>query len=293
MARVARSLKVTVPKPGQDKPELGRVGVIAVAGFVIGVAWPWLAGVRLVPSPPSDETAEPLTSPAVPSVASGAPSGAAAASAPPAAASAAPARTTEETLKVSPMQVSACRDGKKKRKDCDCIGVDDRARVPLQALAACEDARGASETLSIGMEIDFGKKAVTDVFPGKSTTFPKDKAHALVDCVKPGLEGLSLDGVDHEHDRYTIFYFVEFVPPGTAVTAPAVAPEEATAGASGLATVGWDVAVVRDQPDDGKIIARIRYGTRVVVTARRGKWYEVKFDGKGTEGWVHGNALGL
>ena len=56
VARRERSLKVEVPKPEQDKPELGRVGIIAAAGFAIGVAWPWLAGVRLVPSPPNDET---------------------------------------------------------------------------------------------------------------------------------------------------------------------------------------------------------------------------------------------
>ena len=142
------------------------------------------------------------------------------------------------------------------------------------------------------MELDFEQKAITDVFAGKSTTFPKEKAHALVDCAKKGLEAVHLDGLDHEHSRYTVFYFIEFVPPGTLVTTPAAAAEE-TADASGLATIGWDVAVVRDQPEDGKIIARIRYGTRVVVTARRGKWYEVKFDAKGTKGWVHRNALGL
>ena len=49
-------LKVEVPKPGADRPEFGRVGVIAGVGFAIGIAWPWLAGVRLVPSPPADES---------------------------------------------------------------------------------------------------------------------------------------------------------------------------------------------------------------------------------------------
>src|SRR5258706_11775256 len=56
-----RSLKIEIPKSEKDNPELGRVGIIAVAGFAIGVAWPWLAGVRLVPSPPSDDAIEGAT----------------------------------------------------------------------------------------------------------------------------------------------------------------------------------------------------------------------------------------
>src|SRR5947207_701354 len=40
-----RSLRVDVPKPNQDRPELRRVGVIAAAGFAIGIVWPWIAGV--------------------------------------------------------------------------------------------------------------------------------------------------------------------------------------------------------------------------------------------------------
>ena len=105
---------------------------------------------------------------------------------------------------------------------------------------------------------------------------------------------MQLDGLDHEHTRYTIFYFVDSFrrAASSLQTAQAQRPEE-TADASGLADVSWDVAVVRDEPEDGKIVTRIRYGTRVVVTARRGKWYEVKYDAKGDKGWVHRNALGL
>jgi len=287
-----QGLKVEIPKSAADRPELGRVGIIAGVGFAIGVVWPWLAGVRLVPSPPTDESNEPAA------VASGSasadPEVAPAPSAVPAAASAEaePERTREETVKISDMKVTVCRDGDKKAKECDRPNVDALMRGRLGTLAKCGAAVGASDTLSIGFELDFQKQAVTDVFAGKSTTFDKDKAHALVDCERGEIASVHLDGIDHEHTRYTAYYFVEFVPPGTVVQAPAGAAEE-TAEASGLATIGWDVAVVRDQPDDGKILTRLRYGTRVVVSARRGKWYEVKYDAKGNKGWVHRNALGL
>src|SRR5580692_10159420 len=42
-------LTVHVPPPGADRPSWMGVGAIAVAGFVIGVAWPRLAGIRLGP----------------------------------------------------------------------------------------------------------------------------------------------------------------------------------------------------------------------------------------------------
>jgi hypothetical protein len=298
VARPERSLKIEVPRPGQDRPELGRVGIISAAGFAIGIAWPWLAGVRLVPSPPNDEGPESRAVASAASAASaasppGAPPAAAEAPAGPAA-EAAPKRTEAETNKVSPLQITACRDGKgRKLKDCDRIGIDERLRPHLQSLASCETARGASETLSLGLDLDLEGGSITEIFAGKSTTFSKDKAHALVDCARKELASIHLDGVDHEHPRYTAYYFVEFVPPGTVVAAPNAPAVEQTADASGLATIAWDVAVVRDQPEDGKIETRLRYGTRVVVTARRGKWYEVKYDAKGSKGWVHRNAIGL
>jgi hypothetical protein len=197
-------------------------------------------------------------------------------------------------VNIGELQVYGCRDDKdRKVKDCDKVAFDALARGRLSALASCDAAKGAKDTLSIGFELDFEKKSIEDIFSGKSSTFPKDKAKALVDCARKEFESVRLDDIDHEHQRYTVFYFVEFVPPGTVTRSPAEASGEETSEASGLATVGWDVAVVRDEPETGKILTRLRFGTRVVVTARRGKWYRVKYDAKGTLGWVHRNALGL
>jgi hypothetical protein len=287
------SLRVEIPRPEQDKPELGRVGVIAAAGFVIGIAWPWLAGVRLVPSPPKEDSVEATVASAASAIASGAaPAAIGSAGDATEAPVAPPQRTDTETTKISEIQVTACRDGKgKKKKDCDKIAIDDRVRPHLAALTSCQEARGASETLSIGLELSFTDQTITDTFAGKSTTFDREKAHALVDCAKKELATVRLDGLGHEHDEYTVFYFVQFIPPGTTVAERPAGDE--TADASGLATVVWDVAVVRDQPEDGKIVTRLRYGTRVAVSARRGKWYEVKYDAKGAKGWVHRNALGM
>jgi hypothetical protein len=286
-------LKVEIPKPGADRPELGRVGVIAAVGFIIGIAWPWLSGVRLVPSPPNDEIAESL-----PAVAPSAGASSALPAAPPSGAPGAtdapqaPAATEKQSVKISDLKVTTCRgEGNKKLKDCDKIQFDPVARGRLAGLARCGAAEGAEGTLSIGFDLDFEKRAIIDVFAGKSTTFSREQASALIDCAKKDFAAVTLDGIDHEHARYTAFYFLEFLPPGA--PSGAGSPEEQAQAASGLATVAWDVAVVRDAPEDGKIVTRLRYGTRVVVAGRKGRWYEVRYDAKGQKGWVHRNALGL
>lgn len=288
MARRERNLKVEVPKPEQDRAEFGKVGIIAAVGFAIGIAWPWFAGVRLVPSPPNDE-GDPT--PAASAAASASPSAAASSVPAPEGSAPPPSRTAGETVKVGEGQITGCRDGKKKLKDCDRVAFDAVAQSKLSSLATCEAGKGKNLILSIGFELDFEEKRVSDVFAGKSTTFSKDDTQTLLECAKKEFDGVRLDGIEHEHSRYSVFYFVQFVPPGTVLDASQL--EQQTAEASGLATVQWDVAVVRDQPEDGKIVARLRYGTRAVVTARRGKWYQIKYDTKGALGWVHQNAIGL
>jgi hypothetical protein len=51
------SLIVRVPGPSEDRPSWRRVGIIATIGFVVGIAWPRLAGVRLGPSLPEAASA--------------------------------------------------------------------------------------------------------------------------------------------------------------------------------------------------------------------------------------------
>ena len=55
MSHADRSaVRVEVPDRGRDRPAWGKVGVIALLGFVIGVAWPRVAGVRLGPKAPGE-----------------------------------------------------------------------------------------------------------------------------------------------------------------------------------------------------------------------------------------------
>jgi SH3-like domain-containing protein len=53
------------------------------------------------------------------------------------------------------------------------------------------------------------------------------------------------------------------------------------------------VAIIREKPKDGPVVARILRGTRVVVSGRQDDWYRVKYDAKGSEGWVFKTAIGM
>ena len=300
-AKSQKGLEVRIPAPADDRPALGRVGIIAVVGFVIGILWPRLAGVKMVPSPPSDE-GEPAA--AAEPVASGK-----AADAPPASKAEpvedpkpAPAPAAADRVKISDPKITSCRDGDgNKKSECGELDIESIAKARIQTLGACSGAENAHGTLSLGLELDFQKKKIVDLQRGKSTTLADGDAKALMACAKKEFEAASLDGVKHEHAAYTVFYIVELVPPSEAKPGAAEGEDGVTEGeatgdvtaASGRATVSWDVAIIRSEPKEGEIVARILRGTRVVVTGRKDDWYRIKYDAKGTEGWVFKGAIGL
>jgi hypothetical protein len=266
---------------------------------VIGMLWPRLAGVKLVPSPPTEE-GETTAAAAEPSPeGSGSPAPALAKGVPADPATGEPsAPAAADRVRISDAKVTSCRDDQDRRAaECDVIDLEKVTKARIQTLGACSGADKSEGTLSLGLELDFAKKKVVDVVRGKSTTLPDAESKALLDCARKEFESASLDGIEHKHSRYTIFYIVELLPP-SAAKPEAAEGEAADAGAevnaaSGRATVSWDVAIIRDKPKEGEIVARILRGTRVVVTGRQSDWYRIKYDAKGSEGWVFKSAIGL
>src|SRR5687767_6122157 len=45
---------IEVPTPDRDKPAWVKVGVIAAVGFIVGIAWPRVVGVKLGPNAPGE-----------------------------------------------------------------------------------------------------------------------------------------------------------------------------------------------------------------------------------------------
>ena len=301
MARERAAPRVEIPKPGEDRPHYGRVAIITVVGFAIGVAWPRLAGVKLVPNAPQDTGDDLGAEQAAAAAASGSSGTAAPANAKlaPVASQASaeePPLAPEPTdrLKLSEAKISSCRDAKgAKHTNCDAIEIDAMGRPKLMALAACPAAKNVQGTLSLGLELDFTAGKVVELIKGKSTNLPDATADALLECAKMEFSTVSLKDVKHQHPKYTAFYIVELLPEDTKAEPEKTEGDAGVTSASGRASVTWEVAIVREHPKDGEIAARLMRGTRVMVTGRDGDWYRIKYDAKGTEGWVFRTAIGM
>lgn len=300
--RVIRGKPATVeiPTPDEDRPRLARVGLVALFGFGIGIAWPWLAGVRFAPSPPENELARPGASAelaAAPSAATSAALAPAAAAGPPAARPG-EARPEAKRVSVGKASVTSCRTAEGKTlPTCDPIAIDPLLVPRLEALQGCPGTEEASGILSLGVKLDFESGRVTDVLRGKSTTVSDRAAHALVACAERELAPVSLKDVAHAQATYTVFYLVEIAAAAEAGddgAAHDAAPGGDMAPASGMATVAWVAARIRKEPEKSSPeIGRLLSGTRVKVLGRKGEWYRVKYNAAGDEGWVFKSAIGL
>jgi Bacterial SH3 domain len=296
------AVKVEVPGSQDDGVKFARVGIIAVVGFAIGIAWPRLAGVRLVPSVPvpaaAEASARELTgAPAVVKPVETAP--------PPAAPTPArPEKPPGDRVLVSDVQVASCRNEHgKKSQTCDKVDFDRVAREHLRELSACPGTEAASGVLSLGFELDFAKDKIKSIQSGKSTSLEQEQVDRLLACARERFSNVSLVGIPHEQNVYSLFYRLELIAPVSAARAeagtadaPASAPsaEPEASPASGRATVSWDVALVRAEPTrDGEVRARVLNGTRVVVTGKQGDWFRIKYDARGSQGWVYRTAIGM
>ena len=294
-----RNPEVIVPKPSDEQPRYARVGAIAAVGFVVGVAWPSLARVELVPQPPVDAA---ISAPAASASVAVLGSASAVESAP------APAVPKAIGPKVRLASIVSCVDADgKKRQRCDSPALDGALVEPLKGLLACDGALGQSGVLSLGFDIDLGSGNLSRFTVGRSTTLDAELARSLAECAKSKITQVDVSAIEHGYASYRAFYLIEFSrSPGEAAERPATAEAAPSAalpiapgadgeiqGQSGRATVTWDVAIVRKAPKDGAIAARVLGGTRVVVTGRQGDWYRIKYNAKGDEGFVFKSAIGL
>jgi len=318
-------LTVHVPGPGEDRPAWGKVGALAAAGFLLGIAWPKIAGVRLGPSVPESASAAAVasaspgtTSPggggSAPALAArpgaaNAPAAAAVASSPGAPAATAAGVAAAPSVSVSRGAVYSCHtsDGDRlKGGDCGPLpGLDGIVRPRLRRLAGCPDAAGVSGRLHVVVRPDFRRGAFSvDLSSHNAGISPSD---GLLACAKADMAGAgaALGDVTHDNPRYSVSYTVTFGAGGVASSAassttPAAALATAAPRASGEATsadgsaqVVWDVAIIRDAPKSGKVVARLPRGTTIRLGAVKDGWYPVRYgEGLASEGWVYRGAVG-
>jgi len=322
--KVDSPLRVQVPAAGADQPSWVRVGVIAAVGFVIGVGWPRLVGAKIGPSLPSDTataaSAARAESTAAPSPAA-APQATAAPTAPsanaPPSANINPAPNANAALPAMTVNhgvLLSCRseDGQTLKGVAACGGLsgfDAIAQPRLRKLSQCPAANAStSGKLSVVFNLDFASHRVAaDV--GKSSTIADTQGFAA--CVKNAFQGVSLGALDHQNPRYTIGYNVLFAPTDHGSGSPARTPSgpadgvpavvtpsapSAVLGAKGTGDdtnveVAWEVAIVRDAPRTGSVVARLPRGTKVHLGTTQDGWYKVTY-GSNAEGWLYRGSVG-
>jgi hypothetical protein len=313
-------LEVSVPSTEPDAPRIGRLALIVVFCFGIGIGWPIVAGLDFVQrppgsvplkavddvdAPPPDGDPDPKPSPTPrPTPGVVAPVN----ETPRAAAHLAPmpplggaqlgprGADRQNAPRIEAAVVESCRDGTRTvRGACDTPPLSESLEGPLSSLGRCEAARGASGVLSIGLDLDLGQRRITEVRAGRSTTLSKDVAIALLGCARKKLIGSTFDTVQHQHPGYSIYYRLRFgAAQGASGSASRAASGPGLVAASGQVTITSKAAAVRDSPtQEGKVLQHLQLGARVNVTGRKGDWYRVNADGKGGAGWIQRKALGL
>jgi len=64
-------------------------------------------------------------------------------------------------------------------------------------------------------------------------------------------------------------------------------------GAVDGAQVVWEIAIVRDRPRTGQVVARLPRGSNVRVGSGQDGWYPIKYgEGFASEGWLYRAAIG-
>jgi hypothetical protein len=312
---------VDLPNASADQPSWIRVGIFAVVGLVIGVAWPRVFGIRLGPSAPAAAAAEaqsgarptdpPPALPATVAAASPTATGAGSGVNPAAmtAASSDAAGSGASTVEVKHGIIISCKtDTGETLKGAACGSLDfDAIALPrLKHLSHCPTADGADGKLSVLFGLDFeSNKVRIDV--GRSTTIENKDTFSV--CLNGAFDKVSLGAMAHDNTRYTVSYSVHFAPKGsvtpatgtggsaggdTASTPSAPTTASPTADvAADSAEVVWQVAIVRDSPRTGNVVARLPRGTTVKIASNQEGWYRVHYGPSfGSEGWVYRASVG-
>jgi hypothetical protein len=288
--------QVVTPSPEKDRIQSGVVGVVAVVGFVVGVAWPRLLGVKVgpdVPTPGGNSRAALSSDKPAPS---GNPAPAAASGAPAASAGAPeeePGVTNQQRVVVGAGKVTSCRNKKGDKVDeCGKVSFDELAKKHLDELARCPSALGLEGVVTVAVELNFEKNQLDVQGVKKKSDVPSSTLNGVVRCAGEAFKTLELEGIPPTHPRYVLQYELSFYPPGKdppAPTEPGAAPADADPGL-GTATVKWEKALIRETPDEGKVVARLPQGTRVKLLEQKDDWYRI--ESSKAKGWVYRQAIG-
>ncbi len=276
-----------LPPRSADSPAWAKVGLIAVAGFVVGVAWPRVAGWKLGPDVPSDaraatsaREAREKKEPALMATTQAT-----------AATSAAPG-PSGDGFEVSAVEITRCRDAKGKVVDkCDELALDPLLQPRLRDLTKCPSAIGLTGKVQLGFDLDFKHKALK--VQRAKAKLPRTTLDGLTRCAERALSGVSLDDLAHEQVRYSAEYKLSFgAAPEPAKDEPPKDAKPDAAPEAKAVEITWRTTQVRKEPKTGAVIARLSKGAKATVLEQRDGWYRIEFGEPKKQGWVFREAIG-
>ncbi|MCK9460483.1 MAG: hypothetical protein M0R80_12670, partial [Proteobacteria bacterium] len=167
----------------------------------------------------------------------------------------------------------------RKGADCDRLEVfEKRFSTRLYVVDKCriEAASASAEgKLSVASEVDFQASRVS-FWNAPSTDLPN--AAQIGSCLRGALAGLPIQGIEHKHARYRIFFTIQFGKGAVKKVAQEAKPADAkptdapAAGKGKLVTVTKDKVRVRKTPVDGEIIGKIGQGNQVRLLKQKEGW---------------------
>jgi hypothetical protein len=221
-------------------------------------------------------------------------SGATSASAAPSAEAPVPLNNAPPAVLAQKGVVMSCKttDGESLKGAGNCgtlSGFDALVQPRVKRLAYCPGAQGISGKMSVYFTLDFVRNKISIGY-GKVTIPNKD---TLEGCLRMSFDSVSLNAVAHDNPLYGVYYGVTFTPrDSVAAATPAPVATEPDAPAA-TAQVAWEVAIVRDAPRTGQVVARLQRGTKVHVGAGQDGWFRVQFGNDfASDGWVYRGAIG-
>lgn len=287
-----REPKIELPTPAADQPPWAKVGIVALIGFVVGVAWPRVVGIQLGPAPPNDRAIAPKAREAAseadrkagkaPPLSATASAGAVGVSAP----------EPKSGATVSSLELSRCRDAKGKVADkCDELALDPLFVPRLKELSRCPSALGLTGKVQLGFDLDFKRKTIK--VQRAKAKLPRTTIDGLTKCAEKELTGVSLDDLAHEQQRYTGSYTVDFGGGSVPEAAAPPTPDAQQPADPKAAEVVWRSTLVRDAAKTGKVVGRLQKGAKVRVVAEGdGGWVRVEFGEPKQEGWLTRESIG-
>lgn len=171
---------------------------------------------------------------------------------------------------------------------CDRLKIlEKRFSTRLYVVHKCKEQSAGAKAegkLNLGMEVDFVAMSIR-FWNGASSDLPEGGKVAT--CLRDELAGLPLSSINHEYDKYRIFFTVLF---GTGAGEAPRTKEVAAKKDGKLLKVVKDRVRVRKTPLDGDVIGTISTGNQVERLEKKGDWCRV-LTPNGNEGWMICDAL--